>query len=130
MDHIGNSRSQEEIERVSDCFPVPEGSITARRTIQQAHDLIQRVQSAYTPMVQLWKLAKCAKLTDYFPTQHNESEYTVAVDGDTGLIGTYRNVDSGDDSGTAGVFIRGSEFGRWTLAAKLTASDADDQDII
>ena len=52
MDHIGNSRFQEEIERVSDCFPVPEGSVAALRTIRQAHDLIQRVQSAYTPMVQ------------------------------------------------------------------------------
>ena len=82
--------------------------------------------SPYITNYQLWKLAKCAKLTADFPTQHNKSEYTVAVDGDTGLIGTYR----GDDSGTAGVFIRGSEFGRWTLAAKLTASDADDQDII
>ncbi len=69
-------------------------------------------------------------MTADFPTLHNESEYTVAVDGDTGVIGAYRDDDSGDDSGTAGVFIRGSEFGRWTLAAKLTASDADDQDII
>ena len=86
--------------------------------------------SPYITNYHLWKLAKAAKLTADFPTQHNESEYTVAVDGDTGLIGTNRNVDSGDDSGTAGVFIRGSEFGRWTLAAKLTASDADDQDII
>ncbi len=82
--------------------------------------------SPYITNYQLWKLAKCAKLTDYFPTQHNESEYAVAVDGDTAVIAPYR----GDDSGTAGVFIRGSEFGRWTLAAKLTASDADDQDII
>ena len=37
---------------MSDCFPVPEGSIIARHTIQQAHNLIQRVHSAYTPMVQ------------------------------------------------------------------------------
>ena len=82
--------------------------------------------SPYITNYQLWKLAKCAKLTADFPTQHNESEYTVAVDGDTGVIGAYR----GDDSATVVVFIRGSEFGRWTLAAKLTASDADDQDII
>ena len=52
MDHIGNSRFQEEIERVSDAFPVPEGSPSARRIIQRAHDLFQRVQSAYTPMAQ------------------------------------------------------------------------------
>ncbi len=45
------------------------------------------------------------------------------------MIEAYRDDDNGDDSGTAGVFIRGSEFGRWTLAAKQTASDADDQDI-
>ena len=84
--------------------------------------LIRPTQTFYERI----KLAKCAKLTDYFPTQHNESEYAVAVDGDTAVIAPYR----GDDSGTAGVFIRGSEFGRWTLAAKLTASDSDDQDII
>ena len=86
--------------------------------------------SPYITNYQLWKLAKCAKLTADFPTQYNKSEYTVAVDGDIAVIGAYRDDDNGDDSGTAGVFIRGSEFGRWTLAAKLTASDADDQDII
>ena len=38
--------------------------------------------------------------------------------------------DNGDDSGTAGVFIIGSEFGMRTLGAKLTTSDADDWDTI
>ena len=82
--------------------------------------------SPYITNYQIWKLAKCAKLTADFPTLHNESEYTVLVDGDIGVIAPYR----GGDFGTAGVFIRGSKFGRWTLAAKLTASDSDDQDII
>ena len=52
MDHIGNGRFQEEIEKVSDAFPVPEGSIAARRIIQQAHDLFQRVHTAYSPSTQ------------------------------------------------------------------------------
>ncbi len=38
--------------------------------------------------------------------------------------------DNGDDSGTAGVFIMGLEFGRRILGAKLIASDADDRDTI
>ena len=54
----------------------------------------------------------------------------VAVEGETIVVGAPLDDDNGDDSGTAGVFIRGSEFGRWTLAAKLTASGADDQDVI
>ena len=52
MGHIGNSRFQEEIEEVSDWFPVPEGSPSARRIVQQAHDLFQRVQSAYSSRTQ------------------------------------------------------------------------------
>ena len=51
---------------------------------------------------------------------------SVGIDGGAAVIAAYR----GDDSGTAGAFISGSEFGRWTLAAKLTASGADDQDVI
>ena len=52
MDHIGNSRFQEEIEQVSHAFPVPEGSPCARRIVQQAHDLFERVHTEYVPEIQ------------------------------------------------------------------------------
>ena len=52
--------------------------------------------------------------------------HSVAVDGNTAVIGAYQDDDQGDDSGSAYVFIR--ESGVWSQAAKLTASDglADD----
>ena len=52
MDHIVNSRFPEEIEEVSDAFPIPEGSPSARRIVQQAHDLFQQVHTAYSPRTQ------------------------------------------------------------------------------
>ena len=47
--------------------------------------------------------------------------HSVAVDGNTAVIGAYQDDDKGDDSGSAYVFIR--ESGGWSKAAKLTASD-------
>ena len=52
LDHIGNSRFQEEIEEVSHAFPVPEGSPSALRVIRQAHDLFERVHTEYVPEIQ------------------------------------------------------------------------------
>ncbi len=52
LDHIGDSRFQDTIESVSDVFPVPEGSPSAQRTIQQGHDLFLRVHRAYSPRTQ------------------------------------------------------------------------------
>ena len=52
MDHIEEPRFQGEIEQMCDAFPVPEGSLSARRIIQQAHDLFQRVHTAYSPQTQ------------------------------------------------------------------------------
>ena len=55
--------------------------------------------------------------------------YSVAVDGNTAVIGAYQDDDAsnGDDSGSAYVFTKVS--GVWSQAAKLTASDgaADDE---
>ena len=52
MDHIGNARFQEEIEEVSDAFPEPEGSASARSIVRRAHDLFQRVHAFYSPRTQ------------------------------------------------------------------------------
>lgn len=52
LDHIGNGRYQEEIEKVLDTFPLPEGSVAVGRTIQQAHDLFRRVHNSYSPRTQ------------------------------------------------------------------------------
>ena len=52
MDRIGNSRFQEEIERVSDVFPVPEDSPFTLRVVRQAHDLFERVHAEYVPEIQ------------------------------------------------------------------------------
>ncbi len=47
---------------------------------------------------------------------------SVAVDGDTAVIGAYYDDDAGDDSGSAYVFVRNGSS--WSQQAKLTASDA------
>ncbi|MGI6496308.1 MAG: FG-GAP repeat protein [Kiritimatiellia bacterium] len=52
--------------------------------------------------------------------------WPVALDGDTALVGTYRDDDNGTDSGSAYVFTRSG--GIWTRQAKLTAPDGADED--
>ena len=49
---------------------------------------------------------------------------SVAVDGNTAVVGAYRDDDAGADSGSAHVFTRSSSTAAWSWAAKLTASDA------
>ncbi|MGI9513880.1 MAG: fibronectin type III domain-containing protein [Anderseniella sp.] len=46
----------------------------------------------------------------------------VAVDGDTAIVGAYRDDDNGSDSGSAYVFIRDNS-GNWSQQVKLKASD-------
>ncbi|XCN73905.1 MAG: FG-GAP repeat protein [Candidatus Electrothrix aestuarii] len=60
-------------------------------------------------------LASDAVSSDYFG-------FSVAVDGDTALIGAWGDDDGGDRSGSAYIFTRSE--GVWTQQAKLTASDA------
>ena len=48
--------------------------------------------------------------------------YAVAVDGDTAVVGAYRDDSSGDDSGAAYVFTRNPVTGLWGGGVKLTAS--------
>ena len=49
---------------------------------------------------------------------------SVAVDGNTAVVGAYRDDDDGADSGSAHVFTRSSSTAPWSWAAKLTADDA------
>jgi len=54
--------------------------------------------------------------------------YSVAIDGDTAVVGVYGDDDLGSESGAAYVFVRDSS-GVWNQQQKLTASDgaADDR---
>ncbi len=47
MDRLGNSRFQQEIEEVSDLFPVQEDSPEGRRVLERAHDIFRRVRREY-----------------------------------------------------------------------------------
>ena len=49
---------------------------------------------------------------------------SVAVDGNTAVVGAYQDDDDGANSGSAHVFTRSSSAAPWSWLAKLTASDA------
>ena len=53
---------------------------------------------------------------------------SVAVDGNTTVVGTYKDDDDGANSGSAHVFTRSSSTAPWSWAAKLTADDAAEND--
>ncbi len=53
---------------------------------------------------------------------------SVAVDGNTAVVGAYRDDDDGANSGSAHVFARSSPTAPWSWSAKLTASDAAEND--
>ena len=53
--------------------------------------------------------------------------FSVAVDGDTVVVGAYLDDDNGDNSGSAYVFTRTA--GVWTEQQKLTASDGANNDV-
>ena len=50
--------------------------------------------------------------------------WSVAVSGDTAIIGAYGDDDKGDFSGSAYVFVRAAD-GTWSQQAKLTAADGE-----
>ncbi|MDM8542978.1 choice-of-anchor D domain-containing protein [Desulfococcaceae bacterium HSG9] len=76
------------------------------------------------PWIQTVKLtASDAATGDYFG-------YSVAVSGDTAVVGAYQDDDGGIDSGSAYVFERDNGGAdNWGQSAKLTASDAAADDI-
>ena len=69
---------------------------------------------ALTPIEVAKLVASDGAAGDYFG-------YSVAVDGDTALIGAYGDDNNGSNSGSAYVFIRSG--GSWVRQAKLTAPD-------
>ena len=54
--------------------------------------------------------------------------YSVAVDGNTAVVGAYKDDNNSGDSGSAYVFTRSSPTAPWSWAAKLTASDGAGND--
>ena len=65
--------------------------------------------------------SQSAKLTPSDGARGDYFGWSVAVDGDTVVVGAYFDDDNGSDSGSAYVFTR--ESGVWSQSAKLTASD-------
>ena len=56
------------------------------------------------------------------------SSWSVAISGDTAVVGSRFDTDFGSNSGSANVYTR-DENGEWTHQAKLTASDASPSDL-
>ena len=54
--------------------------------------------------------------------------YSVAVDGNTAVVGAYKDDNNSGDSGSAYVFTRSSPTAPWSWAAKLAASDGAGND--
>ncbi|HNU43663.1 MAG TPA: FG-GAP repeat protein, partial [Phycisphaerae bacterium] len=63
-----------------------------------------------------------AKLTAADAAASDRFGYSVAVSGDTAVIGAYGDDDGGSSAGSAYVFVRAG--GAWSQQAKLTAADA------
>ena len=70
---------------------------------------------------QLWQYARSANLT---AANSDKFGHSVAVVGDTAVVGTPGDDETHEDSGSVFVFTRDSDSGVWTQAAKLKASDA------
>jgi hypothetical protein len=68
-----------------------------------------------------------AKLTATDGAAGDEFGYSVALSGDTAVVGAARDDDKGNDSGSAYVFTRSGTS--WSLQAKLTAADGAAGDV-
>ncbi len=68
-----------------------------------------------------------AKLTPIDGAANDFFGDAVSIDGDTAIIGAYRDDDRGSGSGSAYVFERA--FGAWTQKAKFTARDGTNNDL-
>ena len=69
---------------------------------------------------------RSAKLTASDAEEQDSFGGSVAIDGDTIVVGARHDDDAGLSSGSAYVFVRTREG--WEQSAKLTASDAEEQD--
>ena len=88
--------------------------------------LIGALLVALVPSVWALTPIEVAKLTASDGASYDAFGVSVAVDGDTALIGSWGDDDNGENSGSAYVFTRNA--GVWTEQAKLTASDGTDFD--
>ena len=77
-------------------------------------------------IIQGRKLATAS--TDDPVVQGDHFGYSVAVDGNTAVVGAYKDDNNSGDSGSAYVFTRSSPTAPWSWAAKLTASDGAEND--
>ena len=68
------------------------------------------------------QISQQAKLTASDVAARDQFGYSVAVAGDTAVIGAYRDDDAGSNSGSAYAFVRTGTS--WSQQAKLMASDA------
>ena len=83
----------------------------------------QRSGAAYVFVQSEGIWSQQAKLTASDATALDRFGYSVAVSGNTAIIGADEDCDAGDKSGSAYVFTRDGT-GSWTQQAKLNASDA------
>ena len=67
-----------------------------------------------------------AKLTASDGADDDEFGFSVSIDGDTAVIGAYRDDDAGSSSGSAYVFVRSGSS--WTEQQKLVAADGASND--
>ena len=67
-----------------------------------------------------------AKLTASDGVADDLFGHSVSIDGDTAVIGAFRDDDNGSNSGSAYVYVRSD--GVWSEQAKLTASDGAQDD--
>jgi len=81
------------------------------------------------PISPVWALTptQVAKLLADDGAEDDIFGCSVAVDGDTAVIGALHDDDNGDESGSAYVFIR-DDSGTWTQQAKLLADDGAEYD--
>ena len=77
---------------------------------------------------QLLQIIQGRKLTASDGLRGDEFGYSVAVDGNTAVVGAYKDDNNSGDSGSAYVFTRSSPTAPWSWAAKLTASDGAGND--
>ncbi len=68
-----------------------------------------------------------AKLTALDAAASDQFGYSVAISGDTAIVGAYLDDDAGSASGSAYVFVRSGTT--WSQQAKLTASDGAASDL-
>ena len=68
------------------------------------------------------------KLTDGADMAGDEFGHSVAVHGDTVVVGAYQDDDNGSNSGSTYVFTWDTQNKEWSEAVKLNASDADSID--